>query len=127
MLHSLLTLLQIVVLNSLLIRLQMTTANDANVMSKQSQPVMHILATSTWQGRQFMQFIEEQCFFGDMCFQKPNGDNLESPVPFSMKMEWLLETAAERRRLLLNRLRRSATQPAVDATHEIEENDMRSM
>ena len=84
-------------------------------------------ATSSWQGRQFMQFIQEQCFFGDMCVKKPNGDNLESPVPFSIKMEWLLETAAERRRLLLNRLRRSAAQPVVDAIHEIEENDMRSM
>ena len=84
-------------------------------------------ATSSWQGRQFMQFIQEQCFFGDMCVKKPNGDNLESPVPFSIKMEWLLETAAERRRLLLNRLRRSAAQPVVDTTHEIEESDMRSM
>ena len=84
-------------------------------------------ATSSLQGRQFMQFIQEQCFFGDMCVKKPNGDNLESPVPFSIKMEWLLETAAERRRLLLNRLRRSAAQPVVDAIHEIEENDMQSM
>ena len=42
-------------------------------------------------------------------------------------MEPLLETAAERRQLVLDRLRGSAAQPVVDTTHEIAEKDMKDM
>ena len=85
------------------------------------------LATSIWHGRQFMKFIEDQCFFGELCFKNSNGDNLKTPMPLGIKMECLLETAAKRRQLVLDRLRGSAAQPVVDTTHEIEEDDMRTM
>ena len=42
-------------------------------------------------------------------------------------MECLLDTAAEKRKLVLDRLRSSAAQPVVDTTHEIEEKDMQKM
>ena len=42
-------------------------------------------------------------------------------------MERLLETAAKRRKLKLEHLRRSAAQPVPDLTHEIEEMDMQIM
>ena len=76
-------------------------------------------ATWTWHRRQLMNCIEEQCF------------------DLGIKMEPLLETAAERRRLVLHRTERynfllhhllgSAVQPVVDTTHEIPERDMREM
>ena len=56
-----------------------------------------------------MQCIEEQC------------------LELGIEMESLLETAAKRRQLVLDRLRGSAAQPVVDTTHEIEEDDMRTM
>ena len=42
-------------------------------------------------------------------------------------MEPLLETAALRRQLVLDRLRGSAAQPVVDTTHEITDKDMKDM
>ncbi len=42
-------------------------------------------------------------------------------------MEPLLETAALRRQLVLDRLRGSAAQPVVDTTHEITDKDMKNM
>ena len=66
-------------------------------------------ATSTWHRRQLMKCIEEQC------------------LELGIEMESLLETAAKRRQLVLDRLRGSAAQPVVDTTHEIEEDDMRTM
>ena len=85
------------------------------------------LAASTGHGRQLMKFIEEQCFCGDLCYKNANGDDLKTPMPLALKMECLLQTTAERRRRVLERLRDSAAQPVVDSTHEIEENDMIKM
>ena len=56
-----------------------------------------------------MKCIEEQC------------------LELGIEMESLLETAAKRRQLLLDRLRGSAAQPVVDTTHEIAEKDMKEM
>ena len=42
-------------------------------------------------------------------------------------MEWLLETAAKRRKSVLERLRRSAAQPVLDMEHEIADKDMQNM
>ena len=74
------------------------------------------------------EFLEQQCFFGDLCY-KGNlyGDSLEEPMPLSVKMEWLLETAAKRRKRVLERLCRSAAQPVLDMEHEIAEKDMQNM
>ena len=74
-----------------------------------------------------MKYVEQQCFFGDLRYKHLNGDTLESPMPIANKMESLLETAAQRRKLVLDRLRRSAGQPVVDTTHEIAEKDMQNM
>ena len=56
-----------------------------------------------------MKCIEEQC------------------LELGIEMEPLLETAAKRRQLVLDRLRGSAAQPVVDTTHEIAEKDMKDM
>ena len=66
-------------------------------------------ATSIWQRRQLVKCIENQC------------------LELGIRMEPLLETAAERRQLVLDRLRGSAAQPVVDTTHEIAEKDMKNM
>ena len=66
-------------------------------------------ASSTWEGRQMMKCIAEQC------------------LELGIKMEPLLETAALRRQLVLDRLRGSAAQPVVDTTHEITDKDMKDM
>ena len=79
------------------------------------------MAASTLEGYQFMQFLEEQCF------KSASGGTLKNPMPFGIKMERLLETAAKRRKLKLEHLRRSAAQPVPDLTHEIEEMDMQIM
>ena len=66
-------------------------------------------ASSTVEGRQMMKCIAEQC------------------LELGIKMEPLLETAALRRQLVLDRLRGSAAQPVVDTTHEITDKDMKDM
>ena len=58
---------------------------------------------------QAMNFIEGECFFGDLC------DSVSTPIPLQVKMESLLERAAERRQLVLDGLRRS-----VVCTRELE-------
>ena len=51
----------------------------------------------------------------------------EQCLELGIKMEPLLETAALRRQLVLDRLRGSAAQPVVDTTHEITDKDMKEM
>ena len=68
-----------------------------------------------------MKFLEEQCF------KSPTGDTPKNPMPFGIKMERLLETAAKRRKLKLEHLRWSTGQSAPDLTHEIGEKDMQIM
>ena len=86
------------------------------------------MAATTAEGQQFMKFLEQQCFFGDLCYKGDlYGDSLEEPVPHSVKMEWLLETAAKRRKRVLERLRHSAAQPVLDMEHEIADKDMQNM
>ena len=51
----------------------------------------------------------------------------EQCLELGIKMEPLLETAALRRQLVLDRLRGSAAQPVVDTTHEITDKDMYNM
>ena len=53
-----------------------------------------------------MNFIEGECFFGDLRFENSNGDSVSTPIPLQVKMEGLLERAAERRQLVLDGLRR---------------------
>ena len=86
------------------------------------------MAATTGEGQQFMKFLEQQCFFGDLCY-KGNlyGDILEEPMPHSIKMEWLLETSAKRRKRVLERLCHSAAQPVLDMEHEIADKDMQIM
>ena len=64
------------------------------------------LATASEHGRELMNFIEGECFFGDLCFENSNGDSVSTPIPLQVKMEGLLERAAERRQLVLDGLRR---------------------
>ena len=73
------------------------------------------------------EFIEAECFRGTLCYRTPYGDWLDKPVPLAVKMESLLEKAAEKRRHVLNKLRRSAVQPVVNTTYEIAEHDMVDM
>ena len=51
----------------------------------------------------------------------------EQCLELGIKMEPLLETAALRRQLVLDRLRGSAAQPVVDTTHEITYKEMKDM
>ena len=51
----------------------------------------------------------------------------EQCLELGIKMEPLLEMAALRRQLVLDRLRGSAAQPVVDTTHEITDKDMKDM
>ena len=86
------------------------------------------MAATTGEGQQFMKFLEQQCFYEDLCYKgELYGDSLEEPVPHSVKMEWLLETAAKRRKRVLERLRHSAAQPVLDMEHEIADKDMQNM
>ena len=86
------------------------------------------MAATTADGQQFMKFLEEQCFLRDLCYKGDlYGDSLEEPVPHSVKMECLLETAAKRRKRVLERLRHSAAQPVFDMEHEIADKDMQNM
>ena len=55
------------------------------------------------------------------------GDKLGKPLPLAVKMECLLEKAAEKRRHVLDRLRRSAVQLVVNSTYEVAEHDMKDM
>ena len=93
-----------------------------NVVAKLDQ------ASSSSEGQQFMRFVAEKCFHGDLCHKNAYGEDLEKPMTLSSKMEILLEVAAERRKTFLkNRRWSGAAQPAPDMMHTIPEEDMRSM
>ena len=81
----------------------------------------------TWYGRQLMGFIEEHCFFGDLCYKNSNGDDLDTPLPLPTKMEALLEKATEVRHYILEKVAYREGYPVEDTTYEIEEEDMRTM
>ena len=51
------------------------------------------LATDTAQGRELMQFIQDTCFYGDLCWKNSAGDPVQTPMPLALKMEALLEVA----------------------------------
>ena len=74
-----------------------------------------------------MGFIEEHCFFGDLCYVNSNGDKLDQPLPLPTKMETLLETAIEARRYVLEKVAYRDGHPVEDTTYEIDEDDMKEM
>jgi len=84
-------------------------------------------ASSSSEGQQLMNFINEKCFFGNLCYRSCYGEKLTEPMTLSMKMECLLETAAERRKIVLKSLSRGAAQPALDMNDVIPEKDMITM
>ena len=84
-------------------------------------------ASSSGQGQQMMKFITETCFHGKLCHKNAYGEDLEKPMALTLKMEILLETAAKRRKIVLNSLSNSAAQPVPDTEYVIAEEDMREM
>ena len=85
------------------------------------------LATENEQGREVMKFIEDNCFFGDLCWINRSGDAVQTPISLPLKMETLLEAARTQRQLYLEGLPPWRKVNVVDATHEIEEEDMRDI
>ena len=85
------------------------------------------LATENEQGRKVMKFIEDNCFFGNLCWINCTGDTVQTPIPIALKMETLLAAARTQRNLYLEHLPPWRKVKVVDATHQIEEEDMRTI
>ena len=77
------------------------------------------LATENTQGRELMQFIQENCFCGKLCWINSEGDAVQTPIPLPRKMETLLEAARKQRQLHLENLPRSKRRKVEDATYKI--------
>ena len=74
------------------------------------------------------QFLRTQCFMKpELLWTNANGDRLNFPMPFALKMEQLLDAAEERRRLALTQLKPSCDLALADATLEIPENHMKRL
>ena len=57
-------------------------------------------------GEEFMKYITECCFFGDLLTMDEYGERNDTPVQLSVKMEELLRAARRQRELHIQRLRR---------------------
>ena len=47
-----------------------------------------------------LKYIEEVCFFGDVCFIDPFGEQLSEPAPLSVKMNDLLTVVLDQRKMI---------------------------
>ena len=45
-----------------------------------------------------IRYIEQTCFFGELCYATPSGSRLDTPMPLSCKMESLLEVVLTQRK-----------------------------
>jgi hypothetical protein len=45
-----------------------------------------------------IEYIQKFCFFDDLCYVNPSGEEMEQPLPLSVKMEDLLSVVSEQRR-----------------------------
>ena len=57
-------------------------------------------------GEEFMKYITETCFFGSLLTLDVYGEDIDTPVPLSVKMEELFRAAENQRELQVQRLRR---------------------
>ena len=74
-----------------------------------------------------MEFIEANCFFGDLCLKNSTRDAVQTPIPLPLKMETLLEAAKKQRELHIENLPPDRKKHVVDATYEIDEDDMKAI
>ena len=84
------------------------------------------LETDTENGRDFVNFIQNHCFHGELLFKDSNGDFVDTEIPLAVKMESLFETAWHRRHLALERIRRDGW-IVNDETHELDDDDMKTL
>ena len=83
--------------------------------------------TNDAHGREFAEFLRNDCFKPNLLWTNANGDHLSFEMPFAMKMEQLIDAAWERRRLALSRLRPGCNQTHLDASYEIPGDDMKEV
>ena len=63
---------------------------------------MEISAASHASGAAFIQYLTDCCFDGDLLYRDIRGEELETPIPLSQKMEEMFRVAEHRRKLHLN-------------------------
>ena len=74
-----------------------------------------------------MQFIQDNCSFGQLCWINSTGDAVQTPIRLPLKMETLLEAAKKQRELHIENLPPDRKKHVVDATYEIDEDDMKAI
>ena len=85
------------------------------------------LAIDGEHGRDFVNFIQNHCFHGELLFKDSNGDWVDTEIPLAAKMESLFEAAWHRRQLALERLSRNWGVTIDDETHELDDDDMTTL
>ena len=63
------------------------------------------LTTDNAAGRDFIEFIQNHCFSGDLLWKDTDGNWVNKAIPLAVKMETLFEVVWQRRQLAQERLR----------------------
>ena len=78
-------------------------------------------------GEEFMKYIAEICFFGTLLTLDVYGEDIDTPVPLSVKMEELLRAAENQRELHVQRLRRKYPGENFPHHRQMDDDDMKEI
>ena len=78
-------------------------------------------------GEEFMKYITETCFFGSLLTLDVYGEDIDTPVPLSVKMEELLRAARRQRELHIQRLRRQHPGENFPHHRKMDNDDMKEI
>ena len=84
------------------------------------------LATDNAAGRDFIEFIQNHCFSGDLLWKDTDGNWVDEAIPLAVKMEILFDAAWRRRQLALDRLRQEGVDVNDDEL-ELGDADMKTL
>ena len=84
------------------------------------------LATDNTAGRNFIDFIQNHCFSGDLRWKDTDGNWVDEAMPLAVKMETLFEAVWHRRQLAQERLRQGGVHVDDDEL-ELGDADMKTL
>lgn len=84
------------------------------------------LASDNAAGRDFIEFIQNHCFSGDLLWKDADGNWADRPIPLAVKMETLFSAVWIRRQIALDRVRRRGVDVNDDEL-ELGDEDMRTL
>ena len=84
------------------------------------------LASDDAAGRDFIEFIQNHCFSGNLLWKDTDGNWVDEAIPLALKMEILFDIVWRRRQLALERLRKEGMD-VDDDEHELGADDMKTL